>query len=418
MPSCRKGELPGSAVTEKRTTLFSYLIALLGGFHAMNWTELNWQELDWQTLLNESLWTNLALLLAVTLASYWLLRGILGIVGRRMRTLAARGRFYGFIAEMLAHTSRLLVFAFSLLIGLKVAELSPRWEDMLSHGWFIALAFQLALWLDTGIRLWMDSLAHNGRVRNPVTTAIIGIIFRVLIWAMMLLSILANLGVNITAMVASLGIGGIAIALAVQTVLGDILASLSIGMDKPFEVGDFVVFGDVAGTIEHIGMKTTRIRSLSGEQIVCANSDMLTRTLHNYKRMDSRRIQFKFGIAYNTQVEKVREVAALVRRIIQGIEGTRFDRAHFLSFDESQLTFEVVYIVLSADYNRYMDIQQEINLGLLQGLREMQVRFAFPMRSIEFVGGVLPQVTVGGPPSGKPAANNGVVQRDGRGQRQ
>lgn len=384
----------------------------------MNWTELNWQELDWQAMLNESLWTNIALLLAVTLASYWLLRGILGIVSRRMRALAARGRLYGFIAEMLAHTSRLLVFAFALLIGLKVVELSPRWEDMLSHGWFIALAFQLALWLDTGIRLWMDSLAHNGRARNPVTTAIIGILFRILIWAMMLLSILANLGVNITAMVASLGIGGIAIALAVQTVLSDVLASLSIGMDKPFEIGDFVVFGEVAGTIEHIGVKTTRIRSLSGEQIVCANSDMLTRTLHNYKRMDTRRIVFKFGIAYNTPVEKVREVAALVRRVIQGIEGTRFDRAHFLAFDESQLTFEVVYIVLSADYNRYMDIQQEINLGLLQGLREMQVQFAFPTRSIEFIGGVLPQVIVGGLPSGKLAANNGVVRGDGRGQQQ
>ncbi|WP_460425946.1 mechanosensitive ion channel family protein [Azotobacter armeniacus] len=370
--------------------------------------------MKWQALLNDTLWIKPALLLAVSFVSYWVLRSILGIVTRRLRALAPHGRAYGFAAEMLAHTSRLLIFAFALLIGLKVVELSPRWEDMLSHGWFIALAFQLALWLDIVVRLWVVSLTHNGKARNPVTTAILGIMLRALVWTMMLLSILANLGVNITAMVASLGIGGIAIALAVQTLLSDIFASLSIGIDKPFETGDFVVFGDVAGTIEHIGMKTTRIRSLSGEQIVCANSDLLTKALHNYKRMDTRRIVFKFGIAYNTPVEKVREVAVLVRRIIQGVEGTRFDRAHFLSFDESQLTFEVVYIVLSADYNRYMDVQQEINLGLLQGMRELHVQFAFPTRSVEFVGGVLPQITVGG----IPAANNGVAKGDGRGQQQ
>jgi small-conductance mechanosensitive channel len=222
---------------------------------------------------------------------------------------------------------------------------------------------------------------------------------------MMLLSMLANLGVDITAMVASLGVGGIAIALAVQTLLSDIFASLSIGVDKPFEIGDFVVFGEVAGNIEHIGLKTTRIRALSGEQIVCANADLLKQILHNYKRMNTRRIVFKFGITYNTPSDKVREVSALVRRIIDGLNNAKFDRAHFLAFDDSQLTFEVVYIMQVSDYNAYMDTQQEINLQLLDGIREMGVQFAFPTRSVEFIGGSFPELTVAGVAKETHAAN-------------
>ncbi len=228
----------------------------------------------------------------------------------------------------------------------------------------------------------------------------------------MLLSILANLGVDITAMIASLGVGGIAIALAVQTLLSDIFASLSIGVDKPFEIGDFVVFGEVAGNIEHIGLKTTRIRALSGEQVVVSNADLLRQIVHNYKRMNTRRIVFKFGITYDTPTEKVKEVAELVKRIIEGIEVAKFDRAHFLGFDDSQLTFEVVYIMQVSDYNKYMDTQQEINLALLQGIRDMDVQFAFPTRSIEFIGGRLPEINVAGVPQEKPAANQNADVAD------
>ena len=352
--------------------------------------------MNWELLHNETLWINLAILLVGTLVGYWALRTLQALVTRRLQHLkqSRQGRAYGFACEMLEHTSRLLILAFSLLIALKFVDLAPSWEATLAHGWFIALAFQIALWLDTAVRLWMTSLTLDDKPRNPVTTVIIGSMLRLLIWIMMLLSILANLGVNITAMVASLGVGGIAIALAVQTLLSDIFASLSIGLDKPFEIGDFVVFGDVAGTIEHIGLKTTRIRSLSGEQIVCSNAAMQSQMLHNYKRMGTRRIVFKFGITYDTPTDKVREVSALVRQIIEGVGETRFDRAHFLAFDDSQLTFEVVHIVQTADYNRYMDIQQEINLRLLQGLRERGVKFAFPSRTLEFAGGELPPLQV------------------------
>ena len=353
-----------------------------------------WDPTYW---MDGRLWLNLAVFLGATLVFHLLLRSLIGLIRRRLDAFPeGRSRWPLLISRLLGRTSGLLLLAFSMLLALKLAELPPGWRNALSHGWFIALALQVALWLDAGVRLWTTGvLQRPGRTPlNPVTTSLISIVVLILIWSVMLLSILANLGVNITALVASLGVGGIAVALAVQTLLSDLFASMSIGVDKPFEIGDFVVFGSEAGTVERIGLKTTRIRSLSGEQVVCSNTNLLNQTLHNYKRMNTRRIVFKFGLAFDTPAERVREVAARVRQIIEGIEGTRFDRAHFLGFEESQLAFEVVHIVQSADYNVYMDIQQEINLGLLQALHELEVRLAYPTRRLEFAGGELPPVPV------------------------
>ncbi len=352
--------------------------------------------MQWDAFIEQQTLINLAVVTGTSLILYLALASALSLISNRFAAKASRSntRFYHFAAQMLKHTSRILILAFSILMALKLVDLGPRWQSTMEHGWFIALAFQVALWLDLGVRMWTESLTRDGKTRNPVTTTIFGIMIRIVVWTMMLLSILANLGVNITALVASLGVGGIAIALAVQTLLSDIFASMSIGIDKPFEIGDFVVFDDVAGNIEHIGLKTTRIRSLSGEQIVCGNSQLLSRTLHNYKRMNTRRIVFKFGISYDTPTEKVSKVSEMVRQVIEGVDKTHFDRAHFVSFSESQLTFEVVHIVQTSDYNQYMDIQQTINLGLLEGMRKLDVRFAFPRRSVDFNGGHIPDITV------------------------
>jgi len=361
----------------------------------------------WDVLTDRSLWLQLGILVVVTLGTYLILSVALRVLSRHFlqRDAKTRSRAYYFAAELLRSTSQLLLLALALMLGLKSVDLSPRWEEALSHGWFIALAFQIALWADHAVQLWTSSLTRDGKARNPVTTTLVGIMIRLVIWTVMLLSILANLGVDITAMVASLGVGGIAIALAVQTLLSDMFASMSIGIDKPFEIGDFVVFGEVAGTIEHIGLKTTRIRALSGEQIVCANAELLAQTLHNYKRMDTRRIVFTFGISPHTPTDKVREVSAEVKRIIESSERTHFDRAHFFAFNESQLTFEVVHIMQTADYNQYMDVQQEINLQLLQALRDMDVHLAFPIRRVEFNGGSLPEIQVAGVPRSKAPAD-------------
>ncbi|AWQ19189.1 mechanosensitive ion channel protein MscS [Pantoea ananatis] len=344
---------------------------------------------------NQTLWINSAIVIVATLIIYWLLRSLIRFTSNRIAHYSEVRyvRFTGILVEILRSTSQLLLLIFSFLIALRFVDLPDAWRATISHSWFLALIVQITLWIDGGIRLWLKSLLRDPQhVRNPVTTVIMGILLRVLVWVMMLLAILSNMGIDITALVASLGVGGIAIALAIQTVLSDVFASLAIGFDKPFEHGDFIVFGDIAGTIEHIGLKTTRLRSLSGEQIVCSNTILLQQTIHNYKRMQQRRIVFRFGISYATPSEQVREISEQVKTIIQGIEMTRFDRAHFLAFDDSKLTFEVVYFVLSADYNQYMDIQQEINLQLMAALEERNIRFAFPIRQVEFSGGSLPPV--------------------------
>ncbi|MCY1340211.1 Low conductance mechanosensitive channel YnaI [compost metagenome] len=333
-------------------------------------------------------WLDIAFLshlLLVTIAAivgYGLLRFVIRALRKRLEGRTSHWARY--VSAIANRTSNILIFVFSLMLALKLVALPANWEAALAHGWFVVLALQVALWLDACVRLWTGdlTLARFGGIQNPVMATIISVVILIVVWAVMLLSILANLGVDITALIASLGVGGIAVALAVQTILSDVFASLSIGFDKPFEVGDFVVFGGVAGTIEHIGLKTTRIRSLSGEQIVCSNTELLKQTLHNYKRMNTRRIVFQFGISYRTSADQAKAVAELVREIIGKQSDAKFDRAHLFSFEESRLLYEVVYIMQTADYNRYMDVQQAINLQLLSGLEALGVEFAFPVREL------------------------------------
>ncbi|MBD9677782.1 mechanosensitive ion channel family protein [Pseudomonas sp. PDM18] len=330
----------------------------------------------------------LALIVAAAAAGFLVLRFLIASARKRLEGRTSQWARYA--AAIAGRTSNVLIFVFALMLALKLTTLPDNWSTALSHAWFVVLALQVAWWLDACVRLWTHNLSRSrfGGIQNPVMATIVSVVVLVVVWAVMLLSILANLGVDITALIASLGVGGIAVALAVQTILSDIFASLSIGFDKPFEIGDFVVFGDVAGSIEHIGLKTTRIRSLSGEQIVCSNAELLKQTLHNYKRMNTRRIVFQFGISYRTSADQAKAVADVVKQIIDEIDEAKFDRAHFLSFAESRLLYEVVYIMQTADYNRYMDVQQRINLSLLARMQELEVDFAFPVRELRNVEAV------------------------------
>jgi small-conductance mechanosensitive channel len=197
------------------------------------------------------------------------------------------------------------------------------------------------------------------------------------------------MGIDITALVAGLGVGGIAVALAAQNILGDLFASWSIVLDKPFLVGDFIIIDGYSGTVEHIGLKTTRLRSLTGEQLIFSNSDLLKCRIRNYKRMQERRIVFSFGVLYETPLEKLKEIPGIVKDIITSIENTRFDRAHFASYGNYSLNFEVVYYVLSSDYTVYMDIQQKINLALFEEFQKKDIVFAYPTQTI-YVSGAEP----------------------------
>lgn len=349
--------------------------------------------------------TSIALALLLSLVFYLAMRGAVRLAVRRLQTLASRasaqpgnspaGGAAVDAVEVLGSTSGGLIALAALLIGLGLLDVNERWNARIGQLWFVAVALQFGLWLTQAIGIALrryqarHARAAGASAHQPVSASatLLSWLLRTVLWAVVLLAVLANLGVNITAFVASLGVGGIAIALAVQNILGDLFASLSIAVDKPFEVGDFIGVGDMVGTVQFIGLKTTRIRSLTGEQIIIGNTDLLKQVVKNYKRMEERRIVFKFGVAYSTTPEQAAQIPALVKQLVDAVDSLRFDRAHLLGFGESALDFEVVYIVKTPDYTAYMDAQQAINLGLMRALKTLGVAFAFPTRTLHIETG-------------------------------
>ena len=300
---------------------------------------------------------NLVLALAVSLVVYLALTVALKLVLSRLQRISDRttNRADDVIVEVLGGTNGWLIALVALLVGVGMLDLPDR-RAARQAGAGVQTTSAAATLISRGVRT--------------------------LLWTIVLLAMLSNLGVNITAFIASLGVGGIAVALAVQNVLGDLFASVAIAVDKPFEVGDFIVFGSVAGTVELVGVKTTRIRSLGGEQIVMSNTELLKQTVSNYKRLRERRIVFGFRVTYATTPEQAEQVPAVVRRIVEQSDKLRFDRAHLKGFGENALEYEVVYIVQAPDFNVYMDEQQRINFALMRELAGLGVTFAVPTRSL------------------------------------
>lgn len=333
--------------------------------------------------------SELGLAALVALSSYLAISLVVRVVLRRLSNMAKRtaNRADDLLVEVLSGTRTWVIALLSLLLGAGMLDLPDRWTTRVGQLWFVALALQVGLWcnlaVSIGLRRQTERHVASG-VTAPVTAAatLLSWGLRVLLWTIVLLAALSNVGVNITAFVASLGVGGIAIALAAQNILGDLFASVAIALDKPFEAGDFIVLGSVAGTVELIGVKTTRIRSLGGEQIVMSNTELLKQTVSNYKRLQERRIVFSFGITYDTTPEQAEAIPMLVKQVVEASEKLRFDRAHLKAFGESSLDYEVVYLVLDPAYQVYMDQQQRINLSLMRELAKLGVDFAFPTRTV------------------------------------
>lgn len=215
-------------------------------------------------------------------------------------------------------------------------------------------------------------------------------ILKAIIWGLALILFLDNLGFNVTSVVAGLGIGGVAVALAAQAVLKDLFSYFSIIFDRPFKVGDFIIVGDYLGVVEYIGVKTTRLRSLSGEQLIFSNTDLTDSRVRNYQRMEKRRVVFQFGVTYETPLVKLEDIPGIVKTTIEKIKDTVFDRAHFFSYGDFSLVFEIVYYVIGSDYTRYMDIQQKINLGLKKEFESRAIDFAYPTQTV-YVSGPGPE---------------------------
>lgn len=289
-----------------------------------------------------------------------------------------------FIVSVIGSSVMPALYLFAIHFGLRLLSLSEMFSKIESVAILVIVTFfllkifsSLVAYLFKQVLLKQEK---NGQ-REKQSKGIL-LILQVVIWTAGILFLVDNLGYDITTIIAGLGVGGIAIALAAQTILGDLFSYLVIFFDKPFEIGDFIIVDDKMGTVEYIGIKTTRLRTLGGEQLICSNTDLTNSRVHNYKRMQERRVVFEFGVVYNTSATKLKIIPQMVRNIIESSGNIRFDRAHFKSFGDFSLNFEVVFYVLSADYNIYMDIQQQINLKLFEVFEKEQIGFAFPTQTV------------------------------------
>jgi small-conductance mechanosensitive channel len=287
--------------------------------------------------------------------------------------------------DLIKRIKIVFLLAIGIYFGTYALELGSTAVQTVQTIVILTMLFQGAVW-GNGIISYGINRTVKKRVAedaaSATTLAAMGFISKLVMWSIILLLALDNLGIDITALIAGLGIGGIAVALALQNILGDLFASLSIVLDKPFVIGDFIIVDQYLGTVEYIGLKTTRIRSLSGEQVIFSNADLLRSRVRNFKRMYERRVVFSIGVTYQTPHEKLSTIGAMMREIIESKQDTRFDRAHFQSYGDSALVFEIVYFVKRPEFNVYMDIQQAINLEIYRRFQDEGIDFAYPTRTV------------------------------------
>lgn len=320
----------------------------------------------------------------VTLMVLWVVKAV---ALRRLGDLTMRLKLNSgaVFLDALQKTQPLVLFLIALWMGAQQLELPKKTDHLIDRLTLAAMLVQLGLWAMRLLDGWMKSYRERRLATNPdaVTSfSAFSILLKLAAWICIALLILENFGVDVTALMAGLGIGGVAVALAAQNILGDLFASLSIAVDRPFVVGDFLVLGEYMGTVEYIGMKNTRLRSLSGEQIVMSNTNLLGSRIRNYGRMYERRVATSISVTYQTTREQLKAIPDLLRSIIEKQTLTRFDRAHLKSFGDSGIEIEYVYYVVSADYNTYMDINQRINLAMLESFEAQGIEFAYPTRTV------------------------------------
>jgi small-conductance mechanosensitive channel len=309
------------------------------------------------------------------------------LLTRRLHALAEGSPLVSLrVAERtVRQTQGWFLFLAALFAASRPWVVSPAIGTIIDEFIMAAVLVQSGLWAAAAVATFLEIRREEELDDNPSAVAtmdVLAFVARVSIWSVIALVLLDNVGVDVTALIAGLGVGGIAVALAAQNILGDLFASLSIVLDKPFVVGDFLIVDDHLGSVEKVGIKTTRVRSLSGEQLVFSNNDLLNSRIRNYGRMMERRVVFSLGVTYQTPPDKLKKIPFIIREAIEAQEQVRFDRAHFQKYGDFALIFEVVYYVLLADYNRYMDVQQAINLAVFERFADEEIEFAYPTQTL------------------------------------
>ncbi len=353
----------------------------------MDWNTLSWEQLS-HTFLENTLGDYL-LALAVLITSVIVIKIIRRLVITKLKKLAARTKtIYDDALVRIFEKNFIPVFylgSFYLAVNnLTLHQLLDRIIEVIVI--IIATFFVVKLiisLLEYIIKIyWLTYHPNNSNFEQSINTLIPAI--RVVIWLIGIIFLLDNLGFDISAVVASLGIGGVAVALASQGVLQDLFSYFSILLDRPFELGDFIILGDYLGTVEYVGIKTTRLKSIDGEEIIIANTDLTNSRIRNFKRMGQRRIVFQFGVIYETSTKQLAKIPKIIEEIINDTENAICDRAHFSGYGEYSLDFEVVYFINSNDYNVYMDAQQKINLKMKSEFTQHNIEFAYPTQVNHF----------------------------------
>ena len=324
------------------------------------------------------------------LVCFFVLPAIRLFVMSRARQLAGRDMplWIDLVLLLIKRTRRVFLVVVALYVGERFLSLPERVETVSTAVIVLTFWIQAALWgvaaAEFALKQRQERLLAAGEISQSGSMSVLLFVSRIAIFALAVLLALDNLGVNITALVAGLGIGGIAIALAVQTVLGDLLASLSIALDKPFRVGDLLRIDEIEGTVEFIGVRSTRLRSVTGEQVIIANADLLKNRLRNLGRMPERRMLFQIGVAYETPPEKLAAVSAVVQRAIESVEGTRFEYCALRQFGEYALNFEVVYFVPEWDQARlrFVAINDAVSRSIHSAFAAEGIAFAYPTRNV------------------------------------
>jgi small-conductance mechanosensitive channel len=337
-------------------------------------------------LQDTQLWNSL-LALGVVIFLTIVLKGAFQFLISRLQRLAERtsGKWDDIVLYGLAGTKVWAIFIWLCAAALPLLKFHESVNQAGRHVAVLATAIQIMIWGLRAVGRWRDDFLEEKVGSDNSSVAAIGLLgtfLQSMLVILVALLALSNLGIDVGALIAGLGIGGIAIALAAQNVLGDLLASLSIVLDKPFVVGDFIVVGDKSGTVSHIGVKTTRLTSLTGEQLVFSNKTLLESQIQNFKRMNERRTLIKIGVTYSTDREKLGNIPVWLKAFVEENQKLRFDRCHFTGFGASSLDFELVFFTLSAEYNDFADTQQQVLFKILDKFSAEGVDFAYPSTSL------------------------------------
>ena len=347
-----------------------------------------------EDLLNRSFLGNSALDYLISVAMFLAAVGILYIVRsfiiKKARKLAGRTATTvdDFLIDTISRRLIPLMYFSALYLSIKRLNLSDALSRWVTGIFIVLTAVFIVRFLVSVIAYLLDILwekKEEGGTQQGVPRVVLTFV-KIILYTVALIIVFDNLGIEITALITGLGIGGVAIALAAQAILGDLFSYFTIFFDRPFEDGDFIKVGEFRGTVEHIGIKTSRVRSLSGEELVFSNTDLTSSRLQNFGKMMDRRVIFQIGVTYDTPLSRLKDIQSIVKGIIDRTDNAEYERVHFHSFGDFSLNYEIVFLVLSNDYLDYMDIRHSVNMDIVERFRAEGIEFAFPTQTIQLEG--------------------------------